>query len=149
MGYQKLSLNDNETVMLELRKHVLALTKSFVGFLAVSGIAIVCYLLTDMWWFLLAWFWFALIFFARYLNYRQERFFITTQRVVFRYGTLELNTYEIPLSRVTAVISHQSIMGRLFGFGTLSIEHSDNKRSVYELLPKPELIKREISQLTQ
>ena len=98
---------------------------------------------------MLVWFWCALIFIARYINYRQERFLITTQRVVFRHGTFEISTYEIPLPNVTAVISRQGIIGRLAGYGTLSIEHSDNKMSVYEMLPKPELIKRELSQLMQ
>ena len=149
MGYKALALNDNEEVMIELRKHVLALARSLIGFLALSGLVIFLYSVTGQWWLLLVWFWFALIFFARYINYRQERFLITTQRVVFRHGTFEISTYEIPLTNVMAVISRQGIIGRLAGYGTLSIEHSDNKMSVYEMLPKPELIKRELSQLMQ
>ena len=149
MGYKALALNDNEEVMIELRKHVLALARSLIGFLALSGLVIFLYSVTGQWWLLLVWFWFALIFFARYINYRKERFLITTQRVVFRHGTLEISTYEIPLTNITAVISRQGIIGRLAGYGTLSIEHSDNKMSVYEMLPKPELIKRELSQLMQ
>lgn len=149
MGYKALALNDNEEVMIELRKHVLALARSLIGFLALSGLVIFLYSVTGQWWLLLVWFWFALIFFARYINYRQERILITTQRVVFRHGTFEISTYEIPLTNVTAVISRQGIIGRLAGYGTLSIEHSDNKMSVYEMLPKPELIKRELSQLMQ
>ena len=149
MGYKALALNDNEEVMIELRKHVLVLARSLIGFLALSGLVIFLYSVTGQWWLLLVWFWFALIFFARYINYRQERFLITTQRVVFRHGTFEISTYEIPLTNVTAVISRQGIIGRLAGYGTLSIEHSDNKMSVYEMLPKPELIKRELSQLMQ
>ena len=149
MDYKALALNDNEEVMIELRKHVLALARSLIGFLALSGLVIFLYSVTGQWWLLLVWFWFALIFFARYINYRQERFLITTQRVVFRHGTFEISTYEIPLTNVTAVISRQGIIGRLAGYGTLSIEHSDNKMSVYEMLPKPELIKRELSQLMQ
>ena len=149
MGYKALALNDNEEVMIELRKHVLVLARSLIGFLALSGLVIFLYSVTGQWWLLLVWFWFALIFFARYINYRQERFLITTQRVVFRHGTFEISTYEIPLTNVTAVISRQGIIGRLAGYGTLSIEHSDNKMSVYEMLPKPDLIKRELSQLMQ
>ena len=149
MGYKALALNDNEEVMIELRKHVLVLARSLIGFLALSGLVIFLYTVTGQWWLLLVWFWFALYFFARYINYRQERFLITTQRVVFRHGTFEISTYEIPLKNVTAVISRQGIIGRLAGYGTLSIEHSDNKMSVYEMLPKPELIKRELSQLMQ
>jgi len=149
MGYKVLALNDNEEVIIELRKHILALTRSLIGFLALSVLTIFLYSVTNWWWFLLVWFWFGLIFLARYVNYRQERFLITTHRVVMRYGTFEMRTHEIPLSKVTAVISRQNILGRLAGYGTLSIEHSDNKLSAYEMLPKPELIKRELSQLMQ
>ena len=149
MGYKALALNDNEEVMIELRKHVLALARSLIGFLALSGLVIFLYSVTGQWWLLLVWFWFALIFFARYINYRKERFLITTQRVVFRHGTLKMSIYEIPLSKITAVISRQGILGRLAGFGTLSIEHSDDRMSAYEMLPQPELIKRELSQLIQ
>ena len=149
VGYKALTLNDSEEVIIELRKHVFALSRSLIGFLALSGLVIVLYSVTDWWWFLIVWFWFALIFSARYINYRQERFLITTQRVAFRHGTFEMSTYEIPLSSITAVISRQGIVGRLAGYGTLSIEHSDNKMSIYEMLPKPELIKRELSQLMQ
>ncbi|GIR37427.1 MAG: hypothetical protein CM15mP49_28120 [Actinomycetota bacterium] len=149
MGYQVLALNDNEEIMIDLRKHVLALAQSFIAFLAFSGLVIFLYSVTKWWWFLLFWFWIALIFFGRYINYRQERFLITTQRVVFRHGTLKMSIYEIPLSKITAVISRQGILGRLAGFGTLSIEHSDDRMSVYEMLPQPELIKRELSQLIQ
>ena len=149
MGYKALALNDNEEVVIELRKHVVALARSFIGFLALSGLVISLYTVSGWWWFLLVWFWFALIFFVRYINYRQERFLITTQRVVFRHGTFAISAYEIPLSIITAVISRQGIMGRLAGYGTLSIEHSDNKISAYEMLPNPELIKRELSQLMQ
>ena len=122
MGYKALALNDNEEVMIELRKHVLALARSLIGFLALSGLVIFLYSVTGQWWLLLVWFWFALIFFARYINYRQERFLITTQRVVFRHGTFEISTYEIPLTNVTAVISRQGIIGRLAGYG-LSLIH--------------------------
>ena len=149
MGYKALALNDNEEVIIELRKHVFTLARSLIGFSALSCLMIFLYSVTDGWWILLVWFWFALIFFARYVNYRKERFLITTHRVVFRHGTFEISTYEIPLSNITGIISRQGIIGRLAGYGTLSIEHSGNKMSVYEMIPKPELIKRELSQLMQ
>jgi uncharacterized membrane protein YdbT with pleckstrin-like domain len=149
MAYEKLSLNGDEVVTLELRKHPVALAKSVTVIMAVSIALISLYALTDMWWFLLFWVWFGLVFFARYLNYRQERLFVTNQRVVFRKGTFHISTYEIPLSRISAVSSYQSIIGRLIGFGTIHIEHSGENRTTYRLVPKPELIKREIAQLTQ
>ena len=60
MGYKALALNDNEEVMIELRKHVLALARSLIGFLALSGLVIFLYSVTGHWCFLLVWFWFAL-----------------------------------------------------------------------------------------
>ena len=40
MGYQVLALNDNEEIMVDLRKHVLALAQSFIAFVAFSGLVI-------------------------------------------------------------------------------------------------------------
>jgi|TARA_B100001094_G_scaffold127927_1_gene124003 uncharacterized membrane protein YdbT with pleckstrin-like domain len=149
MAYEKLSLNEDEAITLELRKHPVALAKSVIGIIAVSVVLILLYALTNMWWFLLTWTWFGLLLFARYLNYRQERLFVTNQRVVFKHGIFHTRTYDIPLSRISAVSSYQSIIGRIIGYGSINIEHSEVKRTTYQLVPKPELIKRVIAQLTQ
>ncbi|GIS56057.1 MAG: hypothetical protein Ct9H90mP30_7420 [Actinomycetota bacterium] len=89
MGYKALALNDNEEVMIELRKHVLALARSLIGFLALSGLVIFLYSVTGQWWLLLVWFWFALIFFARYINYRQEGFLLLLSVLFFAMGPLK------------------------------------------------------------
>ena len=149
MAYKKILLNDDEIVILELRKHVVDLVKPFASFVALSVVFILIYTATDAWPFLLIWLFFGLLLLARYLKYTQELFFITTQRVVIRHSSFHMSTYEIPLKRITAVSSYQGLIGRLLSFGKVTIEHSDQNLTSYELLPRPDAIKRELVQLIQ
>ena len=149
MAYKKILLNDDEIVILELRKHVVDLVKPFASFAALSVVFNLIYTETDFWPILLFWLFFGVLLFARYLKYTQELFFITTQRVVIRHSSFHMSTYEIPLKRITAVSSHQSLIGRLLSFGKVTIEHSEQNLTSYELLPRPDAIKRELVQLIQ
>ena len=120
MAYKKILLNDDEIVILELRKHVIDLVKPFASFAALSVVpsdlhrnkflAVIT---------LLAFFRRNLL--AQYMKYRQELFFITTQRVVIRHSSFHMSTYEIPLKRITAVSSHQGLIGRLLSFGKVTL----------------------------
>ena len=149
MAYKKILLNDDEIVILELRKHVVDLVKPFASFTALSVVFNLIYTATDFWPLLLFWLFFGLLLVARYMKYTQELFFITTQRVVIRHSSFHMSTYEIPLKRITAVSSHQGLIGRLLSFGKVTIEHSDQNLTSYELLPRPDAIKRELVQLIQ
>ena len=149
MAYKKILLNDDEIVILELRKHVIDLVKPFASFAALSVVFILIYTAPDAWPFLLFWLFFGLLLLARYLKYTQELFFITTQRVVIRHSSFHMSTYEIPLKRITAVSSYQGLIGRLLSFGKVTIEHSGQNLTSYELLPRPDAIKRELVRLIQ
>ena len=149
MAYKKILLNDDEVVILELRKHVVDLAKPFASFAALSVVFILVYTATDFWPLLLFWLFFGVLLLARYLKYTQELFFITTQRVVIRHSSFHMSTYEIPLKRITAVSSYQGLIGRLLSFGKVTIEHSGQNLTSYELLPRPDAIKRELVKLMQ
>jgi hypothetical protein len=47
---------------------------------------------------------------------------ITSHRFVERYGLLSMRTNEIALPNIEGVRVHQSVLGRLFGYGTVRIE---------------------------
>jgi hypothetical protein len=47
---------------------------------------------------------------------------ITSHRFVERYGLLSMRTNEIALPNIEGVRVHQSVLGRLFGYGTIRIE---------------------------
>ena len=47
---------------------------------------------------------------------------VTSHRFVERYGLLSMHTNEISLPNIEGVRVHQSILGRIFGYGTIRIE---------------------------
>ena len=47
---------------------------------------------------------------------------VTSHRFVERYGLLSMHTNEISLPNIEGVRVHQSILGRVFGYGTIRIE---------------------------
>ena len=47
---------------------------------------------------------------------------ITSHRFVEKYGLLSMRTNEIALPNIEGVRVHQSVLGRLFGYGTIRIE---------------------------
>ena len=72
MAYKKILLNDDEIVILELRKHVVDLVKPFASFAALSVVFILIYTATDFWPLLLFWLFLGVLLLARYMTYRQE-----------------------------------------------------------------------------
>ena len=61
MAYKKILLNDDEIVILELRKHVVDLVKPFASFTALSVVFNLIYTATDFWPLLLFWLFFGLL----------------------------------------------------------------------------------------
>jgi Bacterial PH domain len=47
---------------------------------------------------------------------------VTSHRFVEKYGLLSMRTNEIALPNIEGVRVHQSVLGRLFGYGTVRIE---------------------------
>jgi hypothetical protein len=47
---------------------------------------------------------------------------VTSHRFVEKYGLLSMRTNEIALPNIEGVRVHQSVLGRLFGYGTVKIE---------------------------
>ena len=66
---------------------------------------------------------------------------ITTYRVITRSGILSRQGWELPLGRINQVSYYQSLWGRLFGVGTLSIE-TGGETGVHTLggLPHPDAL---------
>jgi hypothetical protein len=46
---------------------------------------------------------------------------VTSERIVYKTGLIRRDTIEMNLHQVESVVVHQSISGRLFGFGTIVI----------------------------
>ncbi len=84
--------------------------------------------LWPMWWLLLIGvlllpaFGLGLIFLAAaYIKYKTTELAITNKRVIAKFGFISRRTVEINISKVESIQVDQSVLGRIFDFGTLLI----------------------------
>ena len=142
-------LNDNETVVLDLRPHWWFMVGSTLGL--VLGIVVAILLIGaiggDVPKFgggilVLV----ALVYFAfRYAKWTSTQFVVTTERVIHREGIVAKKGIEIPLERINTVFFNQSIFERILGAGDLGIESAGERGSeTFSDVRKPSLVQNEI-----
>lgn len=61
------------------------------------------------------------VFVMAYVKMASTELAITNKRVIAKFGFISRSTIEIALNRVESVQVHQSVMGRLFNFGTVVV----------------------------
>lgn len=78
------------------------------------------------------------------------RYVVTNRRVLMRNGVLSRTGRDVPLTRVNDVSFSRSVVERLFGSGTLTIESAgDRGQVVLKDVPKVESVQREIYRLVE
>lgn len=60
-------------------------------------------------------------FYILYLKINSSIYCITNKRIIIKTGFVNRNSIDIPLSRVAGVNLNQSVVGRIFNFGSISI----------------------------
>jgi uncharacterized membrane protein YdbT with pleckstrin-like domain len=139
-------LNDNETVVLDLRPHwwflvprgvllaiVLVAGIAALGWAdwagAIMGVIVVA----------------ALIFFLlRLAVWSTTNFVVTSDRIIFRHGVLAKRGVEIPLDRINTVVFNQGPFERIIGAGDLEIESAADTPSRFTDIRKPDIVQAEI-----
>jgi len=145
-------LNDNETVVLDLRPHwwVLAgssivLAGSLAFAIVVSNVIhgpahdpvlIACLVLVLV----------ALArFVRRYARWATTNMVLTTDRLILRAGVLSKSGREIPLERINDLAYHQSLLERLIRAGDLVVESAGERgQETLRMVPSPERVQQEI-----
>jgi uncharacterized membrane protein YdbT with pleckstrin-like domain len=57
-----------------------------------------------------------------YLKYKHTEYIVTNQRVLRKYGIFSIHESEIPLDKINSVKFDQSLLGRIFRYGSIHIE---------------------------
>ena len=85
-----------------------------------------------------------------WLRWLTTRYVLTTHRVVIRQGVFGRSGRDIPLTRVNDVSFHHSLLERMLGCGTLTIESAGEHGQV-ELpeVPRVEQVQREVYRLVE
>lgn len=85
-----------------------------------------------------------------FLTWLTTRYVLTDRRVLMRNGVLSKNGRDIPLTRVNDVSFKTTLIERLFGSGTLTIESAGERGQVALTdVPKVEEVQREIYRLVE
>lgn len=71
---------------------------------------------------------------------------VTSKRVIAKVGLIRRNTVELNHSKVESFNVHQSILGRIFGFGTLIINGTGGGKTLIPIIKSPLEFRREAMQ---
>jgi uncharacterized membrane protein YdbT with pleckstrin-like domain len=78
------------------------------------------------------------------------RYVVTNRRVLMRYGVLSRTGRDVPLTRVNDVSFSRSVVERLIGSGTLTIESAGDRGQVLlRDVPQVEAVQRDIYRLVE
>ena len=66
-----------------------------------------------------------------------DEFVVTNRRIVIKKGLIAYYTLEMNLSRVETVRVNQSILGRLLGFGSITVIGTGGTKETFHLIAKP------------
>jgi uncharacterized membrane protein YdbT with pleckstrin-like domain len=66
-----------------------------------------------------------------------SEFVITNRRIIIKTGFIARNTFEMNLSKIESVNVDQSVMGRIFNFGSMTIIGSGGTRETFHKISKP------------
>lgn len=80
-----------------------------------------------------------------WVTWQTTNYVLTTRRVVIRHGVFARSGRDIPLTRVNDVSFHHSLLDRMLGCGTLTIESAGERGQVaLPEVPDVELVQREV-----
>lgn len=85
-------------------------------------------------------FWFfggPLLWVLAFLLCRSNVLVITNERVIAKFGLIRRHVVELPLHRIESVQIHQSVAGRLLGYGTIVISGSVNPMVPFPSIRQP------------
>lgn len=141
MGYVERHLLPDERVLYKTRLHWIMFIRP--GLLALVGAALTVALknVPDP-----AWLWYiglavlalGLIWgVVHYVELMTSEFAVTTARVIFKVGLIARYTTELLLTKVESIAVNQSLAGRVFNFGDLTVIGTGGTREVFQRVRDP------------
>jgi len=88
------------------------------------------------------------LFIYPYIRQITSEFVITNKRVVVKRGLWARTTFEMNLNKIETVNVDQSIWGRIFGFGTITIVGTGGTKEMAESISKPLEFRRKFQEVS-
>jgi uncharacterized membrane protein YdbT with pleckstrin-like domain len=77
------------------------------------------------------------LFLAAFIRRRSCEFAVTTKRVIIKVGLVSRRSVEILLAKVEAITVDQTLLGRIFGYGSITIIGTGGTREPFHLISDP------------
>jgi uncharacterized membrane protein YdbT with pleckstrin-like domain len=142
MGYVDKHLLEGERVVYRAKLHKVI----FVPPLALAVLGLIAAILIDIYlgnrlaaWIVGAAFLLVaiLVAFPRFIRYASSEFAVTNKRVIVKIGLVYRQTLELVLAKVETIGVEQTIMGRLFDFGTIIITGTGGTKEPFKDIAHP------------
>jgi uncharacterized membrane protein YdbT with pleckstrin-like domain len=79
-----------------------------------------------------------------FVAYRTTELGVTNKRVIVKTGLFRRRTLELLLRQVEAILVDQSLLGRLFGFGSITLTGTGGVREIFHRVRDPLELRRRI-----
>lgn len=89
----------------------------------------------------------ALMFLSVILTYFSSEFGATNRRVLIKTGVIRRQTLELSLSKIESFRIHESLMGRLFGFKSITLTGSGGTHQRFAYIAKAQEFRQAVTQL--
>jgi uncharacterized membrane protein YdbT with pleckstrin-like domain len=80
---------------------------------------------------------FKIVLFLPIIDFLTSEFVITNKRIIMKVGLISRRTMEINISKVESVNVDQGVLGRVLGYGTISIVGTGGSRSTFTKIANP------------
>ncbi|MDN3678410.1 PH domain-containing protein [Flavobacterium paronense] len=88
------------------------------------------------------------LFIAPLIDKYSDEFAITNRRVIIKTGLISRKTFEMNLSKIESVNVDQGILGRILGYGTITIVGTGGSREVFPKISNPIEFRKKFQELS-
>jgi len=74
---------------------------------------------------------------ASFINYKTSEFGITNKRVIVKVGFIRRNSIEVLLNKVEGIQVNQGILGRILGFGSITVSGTGGTKDPFHKIDAP------------
>ncbi len=72
-----------------------------------------------------------------FINYKTSEFGVTSKRVIVKVGFIRRNSLEVLLNKVEGIQVNQGILGRILGFGSITISGTGGTKDPFHKIDAP------------
>jgi uncharacterized membrane protein YdbT with pleckstrin-like domain len=83
------------------------------------------------------------------IEFSSGHYVITNKRILIKVGFIGRKSLEIFLNRIEGIDVNQSVTGRIFGFGTVTIGGIGGTKNSFVYIPKPLTFRNNVQQQMQ